>query len=360
MPSLKLKGLVLSGGRGTRLRPLTHTAAKQLVPVANRPILFYVLDNLSEAGIRDVGIILSPETGKAIQEAVGDGSRWGIKVKYIVQEQPLGLAHAVKVARPFLEANPFVMYLGDNLIGTGIRGFCESFERSTDDANILLKEVTEPSSFGIAEIDGEGKVIRLVEKPKEPRSNLALVGIYFFSSKIHEAIDRIRPSWRGELEITDAIQELLKQGRIVLSHRLDGWWLDTGKKDDLLTANTVVLDEWVKRRIDGKVEANSQVTGRVQLGNGSRVIGSTVRGPVVIGEDVLIENSFVGPFTSIGNSCRIVAAVLEHCVLLENARIEQVDRLEDSLIGRNSAVIKNHKAHQAYRLMIGDDSEVVL
>ncbi|MGE5215782.1 MAG: glucose-1-phosphate thymidylyltransferase [Chloroflexota bacterium] len=355
-----MKGLVLSGGRGTRLRPLTHTAAKQLVPVANRPILFYVLDNLSEAGIRDVGIILSPETGKAIQEAVGDGSRWGIKVKYIVQEQPLGLAHAVKVARPFLEANPFVMYLGDNLIGTGIRGFCESFERSTDDANILLKEVTEPSSFGIAEIDGEGKVIRLVEKPKEPRSNLALVGIYFFSSKIHEAIDRIRPSWRGELEITDAIQELLKQGRIVLSHRLDGWWLDTGKKDDLLTANTVVLDEWVKRRIDGKVEANSQVTGRVQLGNGSRVIGSTVRGPVVIGEDVLIENSFVGPFTSIGNSCRIVAAVLEHCVLLENARIEQVDRLEDSLIGRNSAVIKNHKAHQAYRLMIGDDSEVVL
>lgn len=360
MPTTKLKGLVLSGGRGTRLRPLTHTAAKQLVPVANRPILFYVLDNLSEAGIRDVGIIISPETGKAIQQAVGDGGRWGMKVEYIMQEQPLGLAHAVKVARAFLGTDPFIMYLGDNLIGSGIRGFCENFEKSTADAHILLKEVSEASSFGIAEIDGDGKVIRLVEKPKEPRSNLALVGIYFFSSRIHEAIDRIRPSWRGELEITDAIQELLQQGRIVLSHRLDGWWLDTGKKDDLLTANTVVLDEWVKRRIDGEADSRSQLTGRVQLGNGSRVVNSTVRGPAVIGENVLIEDSFVGPFTSIGNGCRIVSSVLEHCVLLENARIEHVDRLEDSLIGRNSAVIKNYNTHQAYRLMIGDDSEVVL
>jgi glucose-1-phosphate thymidylyltransferase len=360
MNSVKLKGLVLSGGRGTRLRPLTHTAAKQLVPVANRPILYYVLDNLAEAGIEETGIIISPETGKAIQQSVGDGSRWGMAVEYIVQKEPLGLAHAVKVARPFLGTNPFIMYLGDNLIGSGIRGLCEHFENSSADANILLKAVSDASSFGIAEIDTSGKVIRLVEKPKEPQSNLALVGIYFFSSKIHDAIDRIRPSWRGELEITDAVQELLQQGCTVLSHKLDCWWLDTGKKDDLLTANTVVLDEWVKRRIDGEADSRSQLTGRVQLGTGSRVVNSTVRGPVVVGENVFIENSFVGPFTSIGNGCRIVSSVLEHCVILEDARIERVDRLEDSLIGKNSAVIKDHNAHQAYRLMIGDDSEVVL
>ena len=360
MASIQLKGLVLSGGRGTRLRPLTHTGAKQLVPVANRPILYYVLDNLSEAGICELAIIISNETGDAIRAAVGNGSSWGMNVEYILQDEPLGLAHAVKIAKGFLGASPFIMYLGDNLIGSGIRGFCERFENSSADATILLKEVSEPSSFGIAEIDGSGKVIRLVEKPKEPRSNLALVGIYFFSSRIHEAIDRISPSWRGELEITDAIQELLQNGATVLSHRLNGWWLDTGKKDDLLTANTVVLDEWVKRKIDGETDSLSQVSGRVQLGLGSRVLNSTIRGPAVIGENVLVENSFIGPFTSIGGRCRIISSVLEHCVLLENARIENVDRLEDSLIGKNSAVIKNRNSHQAYRLMIGDDSEVVL
>jgi glucose-1-phosphate thymidylyltransferase len=360
MRNTKLKGLVLAGGRGTRLRPLTHTAAKQLVPVANRPILYYVLDNLSEAGVRDVGIIISPESRKAIQEAVSDGSRWAMNVEYIVQEEPRGLAHAVKAARAFLGTNPFIMYLGDNLIGSGIRALCENFEQSAADASILLKEVADASSFGIAEVDAAGKVMRLIEKPKEPKSNLALVGIYFFSNKIHDAIDRIAPSWRGELEITDAVQELLDQGFTVSSQRLDGWWLDTGKKDDLLTANTVVLDEWVTRRIDGEIDARSHVTGRVQLGSGSRVINSTVRGPVVIADNVLIENSFVGPFTSVASGCRITSSVLEHCVLLENARIENVDRLEDSLIGKNSAVIKNQNTHQAYRLMIGDDSEVAL
>jgi glucose-1-phosphate thymidylyltransferase len=360
MKKPNLKGLILSGGRGTRLRPLTHTAAKQLVPVANRPILYYVLDNLAEAGIEETGIVISPETGKAIQQSVGDGRRWGMAVEYILQQEPLGLAHAVKVARPFLAASPFIMYLGDNLIGSGIRELCERFEKSGADANILLKEVSDPSNFGIAEIDASGKVLRLIEKPKDPQSNLALVGIYFFSTKIHDVIDRIRPSFRGELEITDALQELLQQGCAVLSNRLECWWLDTGKKDDLLTANTAVLDEWVKRRIDGEADSRSQVTGRVQLGVSSRVVNSTLRGPIVVGENVFIENSFVGPFTSIGSGCRIVSSVLEHCVILESARIENVDRLEDSLIGRNSAVIKSLNSHQAYRLMIGDDSEVVL
>lgn len=360
MAGNKLKGLVLSGGRGTRLRPLTHTAAKQLVPVANRPILFHVLDNLQKAAVNDVGIVISPETGQAIRDAVGDGGAWGMSVSFIEQTEPLGLAHAVKVARPYLGGDAFVMYLGDNLIGSGIESFRDEFEKSAAVASILLKEVDNPSSFGIAEVDGQQRVLSLVEKPKQPQSNLALVGIYFFTAKIHDAIDKIAPSWRGELEITDAIQFLLSQGDKVLSHRIDAWWLDTGKKDDLLTANTVVLDEWVQRKIDGEIDGLSQVTGRVQLGKGSRVVNSTVRGPVVIGDDVLVENSFVGPFTSIGNGCRIVSSVLEHCLLLESARVEFVDRLEDSLLGKNSAVVREQKRRQAYRLMIGDDSEVLL
>ncbi len=355
-----MKGLILSGGRGTRLRPLTHTAAKQLVPVGNRPILFHVLDNLRKADIEEVGIVISPETGNAVREAVGSGAPWGMRVEYILQSEPLGLAHAVKIARPYLGADSFVMYLGDNLIGSGINTYREKFAASGADVSILLKEVDNPSSFGIAEVDGDQRVVRLVEKPKEPKSNLALVGIYFFTERIHEAVNAIAPSWRGELEITDAIQALLDAGGKVLSDRIESWWLDTGKKDDLLTANTVVLDEWVQRQIDGEINAQSQVTGRVRLGAGSRIVDSTVRGPAVIGDNVLIERSFVGPFTSIANGCRIVSSVLEHCVLLENARIEQVDRLEDSLIGKNSVVLKDHKVHQAYRLMIGDDSEVLL
>ena len=356
----RIKGLVLSGGRGTRLRPLTHTAAKQLVPVGNRPILFHVLDNLKKASLENVGIVISPETGNAVREAVGDGNAWGMNIQFIPQSEPLGLAHAVKVARPFLGDDSFVMYLGDNLIGSGIGKHLEKFASSGADASILLKEVDNPSSFGIAEVGDDQRVIRLVEKPKEPKSNLALVGIYFFTEQIHEAISTISPSWRGELEITDAIQALLDAGGKVLSDRVQAWWLDTGKKDDLLTANTVVLDEWVKRRIDGEVDSQSQVTGRVQVGQSSKICNSIIRGPVVIGENVLVENSFIGPFTSIGNGCRIVSSVLEHCVLLENARIEQVDRLEDSLVGKSSVVLRDHKVHQAYRLMIGDDSEVLL
>jgi glucose-1-phosphate thymidylyltransferase len=356
----EVKGLVLAGGRGTRLRPLTHTAAKQLVPVANRPILFYVLDNLKAAGIHDVGMIICPETGNAVQNAVGNGARWDLKIEYLMQEQPLGLAHAVQVARPFLGESAFVMYLGDNLIGTGIAEFCREFYGSGADAMILLKAVAAPSAFGIAEVDLDGRVKKLVEKPREPASNLALVGIYIFSPKIHDAIERIQPSWRGELEITDAIQALLDTGCKVLSHRIEGWWLDTGKKDDLLTANTVVLDEWIQRQIAGEIDQESVVTGRVQLGKGSKIVRSKIRGPVVIGEDVQIEDSFIGPFTSIGDGCRITASVLEHCVFLEHATVKRVDRLEDSLIGKNSAVIKEMNTHQAYRLMIGDDSEVLL
>ncbi|MDO8444884.1 MAG: glucose-1-phosphate thymidylyltransferase [Deltaproteobacteria bacterium] len=353
-----MKGLILSGGKGTRLRPLTHTSAKQLVPVANKPILFYVIENIVKAGITEIGIIISPETGDEVRRAVGGGERWGVKVEYILQERPSGLAHAVKTARPFLGDSPFVMYLGDNLIGGDITELINSFQKNRPDAVILLKPVDNPSSFGVAEIDKDGNIVRLVEKPKEPKSNLALVGVYLFSTEIHKAIDEIKPSLRGELEITDAIQRLVEKGKKVHSHLLEAWWLDTGKKDDLLAANTVVLDEVVKREIKGEVDANSDISGRVRIGKGAKVIHSTIRGPVVIGENCRIENSFVGPYSSIGDNSVIINSALEHCVLMEGCEVNMIDRLEDSLLGRGAKVIKNTKKHHAHRLSIGDDSVV--
>jgi glucose-1-phosphate thymidylyltransferase len=352
-----LKGLILSGGKGTRLRPLTHTAAKQLVPVANKPILFYVIENLARAGVSDLGVIISPETGNLIQEAVGDGSRFGVAITYIPQDEPAGLAHAVKTARGFLQDSPFVMYLGDNLISSGITSFLKTFQEGALDALILLKEVENPSQFGIAELNGQGGLVRLVEKPKQPPTNLALVGVYFFSTAVHPAIDVLKPSWRGEYEITDAIQGLLTMGKKVDWRRLEGWWLDTGKKDDLLTANTQVLDEWCQRDIQGEVDGASQINGRVAVGAGTQVVRSTIRGPAVIGEGCLIQDSFVGPFTSIGDHSRVESSVIEHSVLLAGATLFQVDRLEDSLLGRNARVAR-HNRHRSLQLLLGDDTVV--
>lgn len=353
-----MKALVLSGGKGTRLRPLTYTGPKQLVPIANRPILKYVFDNLTNAGIKEIGVIISPETGQEIKDAIGDGSDWGAAVTYLLQEEPRGLAHAVKVGRGFLASAPFVMYLGDNLIGCGIEKFIETFNRTKADAVILLKQVENPSSFGVAEVDALGRIQRLEEKPKEPKSDLALVGVYIFSESIHEAIAEIRPSGRGELEITDAIQRLITKGGSVQSHILDTWWLDTGKKDDLLAANTVVLDEWFKRKIHGDVDAATQVTGRVTVEKGACVRRSTLRGPIVIGEGALVEESFIGPFTSVGPGSVIRRSNIEHSVILAGTEINHIERLEDSLIGRNAKVVKCHTKHQALRLMLGDDSIV--
>lgn len=353
-----MKALVLSGGKGTRLRPITYTGAKQLVQIANRSILDYVLENISNVGIKEVGMIISPETGEEIKESIGDGSKWGVEVTYILQAEPKGLAHAVTTGREFLGDDPFVMYLGDNLIGCGIEEFVDTFRRTDSDAVILLKQVENPSSFGVAVVDGEGKILNLEEKPKEPKSDLALVGVYIFSPEIHKAIERIKPSGRGELEITDAIQMLISMGRPVHSHVLDTWWLDTGKKDDLLAANTIVLDEWFKRRIDGIVDSRSQVTGRVTIEDGAVVKNSTLRGPIVVGSGALIEDSFIGPFTSIGSDTKIKKSIIEHCVILSGAEVDHVDRMEDSLIGRNAKVVKCHHKHEALRLMIGDDSVV--
>ncbi|MBI5663903.1 MAG: glucose-1-phosphate thymidylyltransferase [Nitrospirae bacterium] len=353
-----MKAIILSGGKGTRLRPLTYSGAKQLVPVANKPILFYCIENIVQAGIHDVGIIISPETGQEIMNAVGDGSRWGITIKYIEQDVPGGLAHAIKTARKFLADSPFVMYLGDNLIGTRIDTFVKEFRSNSPEALILLKEVENPKQFGVADVTKEGKVLRLIEKPEVPPSNLALVGIYIFSTKIHEAIDNIRPSSRGELEITDAIQELINMGCAVESFILDEWWLDTGKKDDMLTANVIVLDELLKAGIDGQVDGKSNILGRVSIGKGSVVKESKIRGPVVIGENVIVENSFIGPYTSIGNDSKIIKSSVEHSVIMDGSELRDIERLEESLIGRNVRIYRNNKMHKALRLMIGDDSVV--
>ena len=356
-----MKGLILAGGAGTRLRPLTYTGAKQLVPVANRPILFYVVDNLVDAGVTDIGVIISPETGDEVRRALGDGSAFGARLTYLLQDKPKGLAHAVKVARPFLGNDDFTMYLGDNLIGTMIRETVEKFARSPDlAASVLLKEVENPSSFGVAEVDEQGNVTRLVEKPKEPRSNLALVGIYLFRSIVHRAVDEIQPSARGELEITDAIARILEIGGKVSFTRVTSWWLDTGKKDDLLLANDTVLDDWLRSGQEGEVDDASSLTGRVRVSAGAKVIRSRVRGPVVIGCGAELVDARIGPFTSIGDGVRIHRSSVDHSVIMDWSVVEDIPRLEDSLVGRRVVIRPGASRHGALSLMVGDDSVIEL
>jgi glucose-1-phosphate thymidylyltransferase len=354
-----MKALVLAGGKGTRLRPLTYAMPKQLIPVANQPILFYVLRHIEQAGIEDVGVIVSPETGGQIEEAVA-GNFPGLRLRYIVQDEPLGLAHAVLVARDFLGDEPFLMYLGDNLINQGVGEFMTTFETSGADAVILLKELDDPRMFGVAVVDGEGHVVRLVEKPKEPPSNLGLVGVYLFSPEIHTAIASIKPSWRGELEITDAIQWLVENGRYVKSFVLDEWWLDTGKKDDLLEANRTVLDGLACREANGYVDEASRIIGRVVIAEGARIEDSVVRGPVVIGAGTVVRSSSVGPYSSIGERCLIDGSAVQDCVIMDGARIENVDRIEESIVGRNVSVRRPASQSRALRLMLGDQAEVLI
>lgn len=350
-----MKALVLSGGKGTRLRPLTFTCAKQLIPVANKPILGYVLDQVAATGITEVGVITAPETGQYVKDYVGDGSEWSLSVAYILQE-PLGLAHAVKTAQPFLAQDSFVMCLGDNVTGQGLNAFIQRFRKERLDALIILKEVDDPSSFGIAQLDDKGNIVRLAEKPKTPMGNLAIIGTYLFSSKIHKAIAHIKPSWRGELEITDAVQEMINLGFTVKAEILNSWWLDTGKKDDILSANAKILDAYIEREVKGSV-TDSTIDGRVKVEADAKVVNSTVRGPCIIGKNALIENSFIGPYTSIGDNSKIFNSSLEYCVTLENVIVTNVERLEDSLIGKNAKVTKNQK-NRTIKLHVGDYSEV--
>jgi glucose-1-phosphate thymidylyltransferase len=353
-----MKALVLSGGKGTRLRPLTYTMAKQLVPVANQPILGYVMGHLSQAGIEEVGVIVAPETQREVREYLKNGEKWHFRITYILQERPLGLAHAVKIAQPFLGDSPFVMYLGDNLLGSGICDAIDHFRAEPADALVFLKQVSDPTAFGVAELDKKGEIKRLIEKPRDPPSDLALVGVYLFSPRIHQAISCISPSWRGKLEITDAIQALIEMGATVRGEILKGWWLDTGKKDDFLAANTVVLDEYTRRDILGDIDTESHIEGRVCVSKGAKVIRSEVRGPAIIGTGAEIVDSFIGPFSSIGNGSRILNSVIEHVVILENALVNGVGRIEDSLIGRHAQVTKGQGCTKALRLMIGDHSQI--
>ena len=352
-----MKGLILAGGRGTRLRPITFTSAKQLVPVANKPILFYGIEALVESGIREIGIVVG-DTRQEIRDAVGDGARFGARVTYIEQDAPRGLAHAVLISESFMAGEPFVMYLGDNLIRERLAPLVAAFATEGPNAQILLARVPNPQQFGVAELV-DGRVVRLVEKPKAPPSNLALVGVYMFDREIFQAVNAIGPSARGELEITDAIQWLIDHGRTVIPHVIEGWWKDTGKIEDILEANRIILDT-VERRIDGEVEA-SEVVGKVVIEVGAKVVGSTIRGPAVIGKGAVIENAYVGPFTAVGDHAVIRGSEVEHSIILEGSAITDVGgRIESSLIGRNASIYRSASKPRSYNLVLGDRSQVGL
>jgi glucose-1-phosphate thymidylyltransferase len=351
-----MKGLILSGGRGTRLRPLTYTSAKQLVPVANKPVLFYGIEALAEAGIREIGIVVG-DTQAEIRAAVGNGSAWGVRVTYIEQDAPRGLAHAVLISEPFIGTDPFVMYLGDNLLNKGITGLVDEFVRERPAAQILLAHVPDPQMFGVAELK-DNRVVRLEEKPKQPTSDLALVGVYMFSSEVFESVKRIKPSFRNELEITDAIQDLIDRGLEVRPHVVDGWWKDTGKLEDMLEANRLILDT-ITRRIEGSVDALSRLEGKVVVEAGAVVEQSVIRGPVIIGARARIVHAYVGPFTSIMRDAEITDSEIEHSIVLEGSTISNLaNRVEDSLIGKNVRIYREPMKPSAYRFMLGDNSEV--
>lgn len=351
-----MKALVLAGGAGTRLRPITHTSAKQLLPVANKPVLFYGLEAIRDAGIREVGIVVG-DTAAAIKEAVGDGSAFGLDATYIRQEAPLGLAHAVLVSRRYLGDEDFVMYLGDNFIVGGINELVEKFRASRPDAQIMLTEVTDPRQFGVAELGGAGQVVGLEEKPKQPKSNLALVGVYLFTPAIHEAVRHLRPSWRGELEITEAIQWLIDAGRTVDSTVISGYWKDTGNVTDMLEVNRVVL-ETIEPLRRGEADTASELIGRVVIEEGARVTESRVLGPVVIGQGTQVTRSYIGPFTSVADGCAIVESEIEYSIVLSRASIRGVRRIEASIIGHDVEVTPAPKVPKAHRLVLGDHSKV--
>jgi glucose-1-phosphate thymidylyltransferase len=353
-----LKGLILSGGAGTRLRPITHTSAKQLVPVANKPVLFYGIEALVDAGVTEIGIIIAPETGEEIRQAAGDGSQFGAEITYIVQDAPKGLAHAVLTAEEFIGSSPFVMYLGDNLLRDGLRGLVSTFTEHEPEALILLTPVDDPQSYGVAELDGEGGIVRLIEKPKDPPSNLALVGVYLFSSAIFEAARSLEPSWRGELEITEAIQKLIDDRRAVQSEVVRGWWKDTGQLADMLEANRLVLEE-LETSIEGEVDEASRVEGRVVVAPGAKLTRSVVRGPAVIGAGAEIEDAYIGPYTSIADGVRICRSEVEHSIILSDSVVEDLGtRMEASLLGRNVKLTRSEGLPKTLRLLVGDRSEI--
>jgi glucose-1-phosphate thymidylyltransferase len=351
-----MKGLILSGGKGTRLRPITYTSAKQLVPVANKPVLFRVIEAIHEAGITDIGIVVG-DTAAEIKAAVDSGSRWGVRITYIHQEAPLGLAHAVKISQDFLTNDRFVMFLGDNVIEGGISPLIRQFGESDWNAQIVLTRVSNPQQYGVAELK-KGRIVRLVEKPRDPPSNLALVGIYMFDQTIFEAVNAITPSWRGELEITDAIQWLVEGGYTVYPYIHEGWWIDTGKMEDMLDANRLVLEE-LEPAVTGYVDRDSKLVGKVIIEEGAEIFNSVIRGPAIIGQDTRIVNSYIGPFTSIYHHCVVRDSEVEHSIVLEHSHILDIpQRIEDSLVGRNVEITRSPLKPRAHKLILGDNSRV--
>ncbi len=352
-----MKGLILSGGKGTRLYPLTYTSAKQLIPVANKPVLFRVIEAIRDAGITDIGIVVG-DTAEEIKTAAGQGGRWGVEITYIYQEQPLGLAHAVKVSQDFLGDDRFVMFLGDNVIQGGISGLIEQFATSDWDSQIVLTRVSHPEQYGVAELDEEGRIVQLVEKPKEPASDLALVGIYMFDHHVHEAVENITPSWRGELEITDAIQWLVEHDYLVYPYVHRGWWIDTGRPGDMLEANGLVLEE-LTPKIEGYVDRDSEVDSRVTIQVGAEIVNSVIRGPTIIGEHTRIVNSYIGPFTSIYHDVVVEDSEIERAIVLEHSLIRDIPaRIQDSLIGRHVSLVRSPIKPKAYKMTLGDHSQM--
>jgi len=352
-----MKGLILSGGKGTRLYPLTFTSAKQLIPVANQPVLFRAIEAIRDAGITDIGIVVG-STAEEIKKAVGRGGRWGVEITYIPQDAPLGLAHAVKISRDFLGDDRFVMFLGDNVLQGGISSLISQFADSDWNSQIVLTRVDHPEQYGVAELDAEGRILRLIEKPKEPPSDLALVGIYMFDAHVFEAVSSIRPSWRGELEITDAIQWLVDHGYRVYPYIHRGWWIDTGAAAAMLEANSLVLEE-LTPRIDGYVDRDSQVDSRVTVEQGAEIINSVVRGPAIIGEDTRVVNSYIGPFTSLSHHVLVENSEIERSIVLEHSSIRDIPaRIQDSLIGRQVELVRSPIKPKAYKLTLGDYSQV--
>jgi glucose-1-phosphate thymidylyltransferase len=353
-----MKGLVLSGGSGTRLRPLTHTGPKQLIPVANKPVLQYVIEDLKEAGITDIGVILGNNGKEQVIAELKDGRQYGVMITYIEQGAPLGIAHAVQCARDFMGGDDFIVYLGDNMLKDGVKGLVDDFKEGQYDTAISLQVVANPRQFGVAELDKDGRVIGLEEKPKAPKSNYALVGVYLFTPLIFEMIKQIKPSWRNELEITDAIQKLLGNKHKVRSHIVTGWWKDTGKPEDILEVNHYVLDE-LKPVVEGAIEDGASVVGRVSLGKNSVIkAGCAVRGPVVIGDNCTVEaGSYIGPYTSVGNDCAIKGAYIESSVLIGGCCVECDSRIVDSLIGRSATILSaNREVPKGCRLIVGENS----
>jgi glucose-1-phosphate thymidylyltransferase len=352
-----MKGLILSGGRGTRLRPITYTSAKQLVPVANKPILYYGIEALAACGIREIGLVVG-DTHQEIRDAVGDGSRFGVRVTYLQQEAPLGLAHAVLISEAFMAGEPFVMYLGDNVVREPLRPMVERFDADRPNAQIFLAHVPNAQEFGVAELAGD-RVVRLVEKPKVPPSDLALVGVYMFDRTVFDAVKAITPSARGELEITDAIQWLIDQGRTVRPYVISGWWKDTGKLEDILEANRIILES-LESRVEGEV-FRSEIVGKVIIEPGAKVVESSIRGPAIIGRNAVIEQAYIGPFTAIGDNVVVRQSEIEHSIVLEGSSITEVGaRIESSLIGRNVSIHRSDAKPKSYKLMIGDRSDVGL